>query len=116
MVGSFAHIEIMVKDLKIARDFYGKIFGWKFEDMGPNYLGFSTGNGVGGGLMQDTKNFADGPFILHIEVMDIPATLKQITLAGGKMAKERTEIGGGFGAYALFRDPSGNLLGIWSRT
>ena len=115
MVGSFCHIEIKVKDLKIAQDFYGKIFGWKVEDMGSNYLGFSTGNGVGGGFELNSKNWQDGPITLYIQVADIPAALKQITSAGGKTAKEKTEIGGGFGFYALFRDPFGNLMGIWSK-
>jgi hypothetical protein len=101
MVGSFCHIEIKVKDLKVAEDFYGKIFGWKFEEMGPNYLGFSTNNGVGGGLELNPENWADGPFQLYIEVVDIPATLKKISENQGKVEKEKTEIGGGFGFYAL---------------
>ena len=115
MVGSFVHIEIKVKDLKIARDFYGKIFGWKFEDMGPEYLVFKTGNGVGGGLVLSKETWSDGPFLLHIEVVDIPAILKQTASSGGKVVKEKTEIGGGFGYYALTRDPSGNLIGLWSK-
>lgn len=116
MPGSFCHIEIKVKDLKIAQDFYGKIFNWKFEEMEPKYLSFSTGNGVGGGLELNEKDWSDGPFTLYIKVDDIPATMKQIAENRGKIVKEKTEIGGDFGFYALFRDPFGNLLGLWSKT
>jgi len=41
--------------------------------------------------------------------------LEKITKAGGKVTKEKTEIGNDFGFYALFEDNSGNLLGIWSQ-
>jgi predicted enzyme related to lactoylglutathione lyase len=116
MPGNFCHIEIKVKDLKIAQEFYGKIFGWKAQDMGPNYLGFSTGNSVGGGFELNDKNWPDGPITLYIKVDDIPATLKQIAPAGGKIVKDKTEIGNDFGFYALLRDPFENLIGIWSKT
>ena len=52
----------------------------------------------------------------YVQVEDIPETLAKISTLGGKVEKEKTEIGGDYGFYAIFRDPSGNRLGLWSKT
>ena len=57
---------------------------------------------------------ADGEIMINIMVENIPSTLKKIVEHGGSIDKEKTEIGGDMGYYALFRDNSGNLLGLWS--
>ena len=84
--------------------------------------GSITNQGGGGGapippVTKEKKKddtVKDG-IILHIETDDIPKTLAKIKKAGGKVTKEKTDIGNDFGFYALFEDNSGNLLGIWSQ-
>ena len=48
-------------------------------------------------------------------VSDIPAKLAEIVEHGGQIVQGETEIGGGYGFYAHFRDPNGNRLGLWRR-
>jgi predicted enzyme related to lactoylglutathione lyase len=49
-------------------------------------------------------------------VKDIEKKLREIEHAGGKIIKEKTGISPEFGFYALFNDPCGSLMGLWSRT
>ena len=42
------YIELPAEDMQSAKDFYGKVFGWQFEDYGPDYCAFNDGNMEGG--------------------------------------------------------------------
>ena len=42
-------VEFKVRDVARAKMFYGTIFGWSFDDYGPNYASFMS-NGMGGGF------------------------------------------------------------------
>jgi len=50
-----------------------------------------------------------------IDVEDIEQTLENIKASGGSITKVKTEIDGGHGFYACFRDPNGNYLQVHSR-
>jgi len=113
----FCHIEIPVKDIDKAKEFYESVFNWEIQtETGyPSYAFFKTGEeGVSGAFDKKEAAVKDG-IILHIETDDILKTLEKITKAGGKTIKEKTEIGNNYGFYALFEDNSGNVLGIWSQ-
>jgi predicted enzyme related to lactoylglutathione lyase len=110
------YCEIPAPDLKKAIIFYSRVFKWKIDesDMGGPYAMFNEG-GHGGGF-DPNKQPSDKGVVLYISVKDIPATLKEIASAGGSVVKEKTEIGGNYGFYGLFKDPNGNQVGVWSKT
>ena len=110
------YLEIPAPDLEKARKFYTSVFGWKIDQgiPGTSYLMFDDGN-LGGGLNPALKVTGQGPNLV-LKVEDIPAKLKEITKAGGGTVREKSEIGGGFGYSAVFKDPNGNLLSLWSKT
>jgi uncharacterized protein len=121
MSGRVVHFEIPYDDGDRARAFYEKAFGWTLMTMpgmgytlvtsgpsgdeGPTEPGF-----VNGGMMP-----RQGPYtapIIVVEVADIDAALTAVGEAGGTTVTERTAVGDmGFSAY--FRDPEGNLMGLW---
>ncbi len=125
MDGEVVHFEVPAKDLKRAKSFYSQVFGWKLNDVAmeggePYVLAMTTeldekGNpvrpgGINGGMMKLEKPFT-GPSIT-LEVGDIKAALKAVEKHGGKTVTERMPIGQmGFAAY--FRDPEGNLMGLF---
>ena len=47
-----------------------------------------------------------------IDVPDIKAHIKKVKDNGGTLVDDITEIPG-MGMYARFRDPEGNLMGLW---
>jgi predicted enzyme related to lactoylglutathione lyase len=110
----FTHIEIPTTDAQKSKVFYRKIFGWKMNENMPGYVMFSTGDDEGGGFTKDTKPSSNG-VVLYIEVEDIQKKLAEIAAAGGKKVKDKTGISPEFGFYALFTDPCGNIMGLWSR-
>lgn len=111
----FNHIEIPTSDPQKSKDFYGQVFGWKMNENMPGYVMFSTGDSQGGGFTQESKPSENG-IVLYIEVEDILKKLGEIEAAGGKKVKDKTAISPEFGFYALFTDPSGNIMGLWSKT
>ncbi|NHJ48346.1 MAG: VOC family protein [Asgard group archaeon] len=117
MDNTFAHIEIPVKDVKKAKEFYEAIFSWEItiDTDFPGYAFFKTAEGkVGGAFDQSDEKKASGDIMLYVEVEDIPVSLEKIKKAGGKVTQEKTAIGGEMGFFATFEDVFGNVLGLWS--
>ena len=114
-LNAFCYIEIPASDLEKARLFYSSVFGWKISSgMGDRYLVFSESTFGSGGLDGNAQAAAAG-VLCDIKVEDIQATLRTITGSGGAVLKERIPVGGDNGYFALFKDPNGNRLGLWSK-
>ena len=74
-------------------------------DQGPTEPGF-----INGGMMQRQEPFT-APNIV-IDVDNLEDALKAVNDAGGSTVSERQAVGDmGFAAY--FKDPEGNLVGLW---
>ena len=116
MEKKIAHIEIAVKDINKAKEFYEKVFDWEVQtETGyPGYAFFKSGETGVGGAFQELYKTAKGAILLHIQTDDIKATLIKITDHGGKTVKEKTDIGNNYGFYAIFEDCFGNQIGLWS--
>jgi uncharacterized protein len=107
------HVEIPVSKMKRAKEWYGKIFGWTFQDSGKDYtLWNAPDGGTGGGLYLTKKVPARAVARVYVEVKDVDATLKTIRKARGTILKERTEVPS-FGWWAAFREPQGAELYLW---
>ena len=121
MSGRVVHFEIPYDDGDRARAFYEKAFGWQLMsmpemsytmvtsgpsgDQGPTEPGF-----INGGMMPRQEPFT-APNIV-IDVDNIEDALRAVGEAGGTTAAERQAVGDmGFAAY--FKDPEGNLIGLW---
>jgi len=113
MGNPIVHMEIPVTDLKKAKDWYSKLFGWKvdlFPEM--NYALFDPGTPPGGGFNKVDK-VKTGGCMFYISVDDIEKKLKEIESAGGKTVRKKTEIPQ-FGWDAAFIDVFGNELGLFT--
>jgi len=110
----FVHIELSARDAAEAKKFYGKVFGWTFEDQPEqNYTIFSTGDKeVGGGFNPLTEQNPAGTVIVYIGTDDLDASNKAIKANGGTVTLERYEIPN-FGVMSMFKDPTGNLLALY---
>jgi uncharacterized protein len=118
------HFEIPVDDLERAKGFYSSVFGWQLQtmpDMDDYTIAMTTDvdqqtqsptqpGAINGALM---KRSADAPApVLTVQVDSVDTALKQIEAEGGSMLRPRTEIPG-MGAFGYFRDPEGNVVGLW---
>jgi uncharacterized protein len=103
------YIEFTVPDLDRAKDFYTRVFGWKFEEWAPDYLGFYAGHLAGGFTKGEPR--PGGPLIV-IYSDNLPNTLGAIVAGGGVITKPIFEFPGGMRFH--FSDGQGNELGVWS--
>ncbi len=112
---AIVHVEIPVTNMKRAKEWYGKIFGWTFQDFGKDFALWSpVGGGVGGGFNLLKKIPAKGSVRAYIEVEDVGAKLDEIKKARGKITVPKTEVPT-YGWWGAFQDPQGAELYLWQR-
>ncbi len=119
------HFEIHVADIDAARNFYGGLFGWRFdpmpggEDVGYHLIeGDSIGmsHGVTGGLMRRNGPApeADSPIrggTMTFEVTDCDDRYAWALAHGGAEALPPTDYPG-IGRCAYVEDGQGNVVGM----
>ncbi|MDD1677426.1 MAG: VOC family protein [Methanomicrobiales archaeon] len=106
--------EIGADDVQRAKEFYEKTFGWKITWMpAMEYFLVETEHeeepGINGGLRKRTE--PGYGITTYIQIDSVNETLEQIRKNGGTVILHRHPIAG-FGTFALFRDPEGNVLGL----
>jgi predicted enzyme related to lactoylglutathione lyase len=122
MSGRLVHFEIPFEDSERARSFYSEAFGWDMNHLPEmNYTLVSTGPSgeqgptepgfINGGMMSRDDSPTPGP-ILVVDVDDIDAALIKIGKLGGETVSGRVSVGD-MGWSAYFKDPEGNLMGLW---
>jgi hypothetical protein len=103
------YVELPATDIAATRTFYSTVFGWKFEDYGPDYTSFHDGRLSGGFARMPVSK--GGP-LLVIYANDLAQTHSRIVAAGGAITKPTFEFPGGRRFH--FSDPNGNQLAVWS--
>lgn len=115
---TITHIEIPAPNFTAAVEFYTEVFNWEVELVTVDlYAFFRIGKtGAGGGLDASLMPAPEktGPQLV-IDTYDITAMLLKIEKHGGEIIQDKTEISGGHGYYAVFKDPNGNYLQLHSR-
>ena len=122
------HFEIPADDLDRAKNFYGSVFGWELQTMPMNegeYTSVKTTDvdeqtqlptepgAINGGMFVRDERLTTP--VITIDVDGIDDSLKQIEAEGGSTVTPRTAIPG-MGAFAYFKDPEGNVMGLWETT
>ena len=112
------HWELMSKDPAKVSAFYETTFGGNIQHMpGLNYRIVETGGegGINGGILKPQR---EGPWpgnmLFYIDVDDLAAYRQKIVAAGGKIHVEEQEVPG-MGAFTLFTDPEGRMMGLWKQ-
>ena len=110
----FGFVEIPTSDLHASIRFYSEIFNWKFNPLpSGRYAYFHTPGEIHGALSADDQ--PGQGVIVYLEVADIKGKLEEIKFSGGRIVTPKTLITREEGYYARFADPSGNVLGLWSK-
>jgi predicted enzyme related to lactoylglutathione lyase len=113
--GTPSWVDLQAPDPAAAHAFYGAVFGWTTNDLGPDAGGYAffqkDGANVAGvgGTMGEGQPSA---WTSYINVVDAEATIARATIAGATIFMEPTEIMQA-GHMALFADPTGAVLGLW---
>ena len=112
-----AFFEVTSPDHERAQKFYAELFGWNVAsdpEMG-GYGLVDTGAGdtaIGGGI--GPVDGDDAGVKIYMRVDDLDAYLDRAEALGGKRLVPPTDLPGDFGRFAVFADPDGNRVGLWS--
>jgi len=108
------HIVIPSKNHQKSKDFYRNVFGWKIqEQQGTSSLDVLPPSRKG---ISAELNLKEDVVVPSIFVYNIEEKLRLIKQLGGKKLKDKTPIGAEaeYGYYALFKDPHGNKMCLYS--
>lgn len=108
--GQIDYVEFPATDLGKTKDFYTQVFGWKFEDYGPEYTSFMDGR-LAGGFYHATRPAARALLVV-IYAQDLEAFEAKVKSAGGSIVKPIFSFPGGRRFH--FADPNENELAVWS--
>ncbi len=110
----FVHLELNTPDLGKAKDFYGQLFGWKFDDMdmGPGgiYSLFKPDSGPGGGMMSMKE--APTTWLAYVGVDDIRAATDKAKSLGATIIRDSLPVPGQ-GVFSILTDPTGAMIALW---
>lgn len=111
MAGEVSFFELGVRDLALARKFYGELFGWQME---PGPSGEKHGfriqtESIRGGLHGGDEGA--GPY-LFFKVDDIQAAAERVRELGGEAEFNQHSGPGASGRFAFCRDNQGSSFGL----
>ncbi len=107
------YVEFPAKSIPQTKDFFTKVFGWEFEDFGPEYAAFS-GQGLDGGFYKsDLRSSAEnGGALIVFFSSNLESTLSKVEKNGGSVSKPIFSFPGGRRFH--FLEPSGNEFAVWA--
>jgi uncharacterized protein len=110
--GSFRYLHIPAIDVHQSATFYERVFGWNIRRRDSEHASFDDGSGhVSGAWMTDMAISREPGLLPYIYVEHVDETIRQIEAQGGEVVKGPYPEGNLW--VATFRDPAGNVLGIW---
>ncbi len=112
-VGGVSYLRIPAPDPHRTGVFYETVFGWNLRG-DPEHPSFDDATGhVIGHFMPDLPVAGEAGVRPYIYVERVDDTLEQIVAGGGAVVTAPYPEGDLW--VATFRDPAGNVLGVWQR-
>jgi predicted enzyme related to lactoylglutathione lyase len=112
--GRLAYIQIPATDTQASADFYARVFGWQIRGTGTAHLSFTDTTGDMIGAWVTNRRSASEPGIVpYIYVRGLDDALARIVEAGCGIVEPPYLEGDVW--VATFRDPAGNVIGVWQR-
>jgi len=110
--GHLSYLEIPAVDIERSAAFYETVFGWHVHRRDNGQVSFDDRSGTLIGRWHVTHQVSREPGLLpFIYVEQIDEIVQHIVKQGGQIVKQRYPEGNLL--VATFRDPAGNLMGIW---
>ena len=112
MAGQMVHVEIPAKDTAQARDFWGGLFGWAFQEFegSPTEYHMARFSETQGGAIMADDGSTKGPRV-YFDVDDINAGVARVRELGGESSDGMPVPGMGW--FATCEDNQGNDFGLW---
>ncbi len=110
--GKVCYIEIPTSDIRRSSTFYSTVFGWQLRQRGDGSIAFDDTTGEVSGTWVLGRPASSNPgLLLYIMVDSVAVTVDAVVANGGEivqaMGGDAPEI------TARFRDPGGNVIGLY---
>ena len=110
--GKICYIEFPATDVARSAQFYKEIFGWRIRHCGDGATAFDDGAGeVSGAWVLGRPPAKEPGLLMYVMVDSVAETLELVVANGGqvvqKIGADAAEI------TARFRDPAGNVIGLY---
>jgi uncharacterized glyoxalase superfamily protein PhnB len=113
--GAITYLHISATDPRRAAAFYREVFDWTINDTDGDRPSFDDASGLLSGAWLTDHIAATKPGLLpYIYVADVAETVSRIQAHGGVIVTD--PYAEGLLTVATFRDPAGNMLGLWHDT
>ena len=110
--GGISYLHIPAVDVRQAATFYETVFGWNVQGHDTDRPSFVDGTGhVSGAWMRDQAISRQPGLLPYIYVDHIDETVERIMAHGGVVVVAPYPEGTLW--VATFRDPAGNVMGLW---
>ncbi len=110
--GKICYIELLAIDVARSAEFYSSVFGWKMRQRGDGATAFddAVGEVSGAFVLGRPPSFQPG-LLVYVMVDSVAATVDAVVTNGGEIVQligaDAPEI------TARFRDPGGNVIGLY---
>ncbi|GAA3977968.1 VOC family protein [Actinomadura viridis] len=108
-------LDLGIPDMERAKEFYGALFGWEFQDygaeMGHYHSCLLRGEPVAG-MMPNPEAGAKYWWGVYFATDDCDGTVKRVTDSGGTVVNAPDDVGDE-GRMAVLKDPAGGQFGLW---
>ena len=110
--GKICYLEIPATDVAQSADFYRRVFGWSIRTRGDGATAFDDTTGQVSGSWVIGRAPATTPgMLVYIMVENVAAVLDAVVANGGAIAEPVSAKGPTI--IAKFRDPAGNMIGLY---
>ena len=107
------YVELPAKDMSATKAFFTNVFGWEFEDAGPDYIAFQNQGLDGGFYRSELSSSRDkGSALIVFYSKDLESTYDKVINAGGMIISPTSPFSGGRRFH--FSDPNNNEFAVWS--
>ena len=109
--GKICYIEIPATDIQRSADFYATVFGWQVRTRGDGKPAFDDGVGEVSGTWVTGRPPGEPGLLVYIMVDSVADSCEKVLANGGEIVQpigaDAPEI------TARFRDPAGNVIGLY---
>lgn len=107
------YVEFASRDPAASRRFFEAVFGWSFEDYGPDYTAFDDGGLQGGFFRGEPVTSAAGAPLVVLHATQLSPLQATVLAHGGRLSRSEFTFPGG--RRFQFIEPGGNELAVWSQ-
>jgi uncharacterized protein len=108
-------VDLATSDPPAAAAFYGDIFGWTTQELGPEAGGYSLlrlGGKQVGGLGPVMDPLRPPAWSVYLATPSADDTARKVTANGGTVLSDPMDVAD-LGRFAVFSDPTGAVFSVW---